>query len=91
VANNKNRTGSNGKNSSLTSALLSEQNEAFCGSRGVSEENRSRDFRPAFLDRETGNVYLSRFAMVDRHPCICLTGFPMRWLSHAKVQVRCIQ
>jgi hypothetical protein len=76
VANNKNRTGSNGRKSLLTPAVLSEQNEAFRGSGGVSEENRSRDFRPAFLDRETGNVYLSRFADGRPAPMHLLDGLP---------------
>ena len=76
MANNKNQAGSNGGKSSLTPTMLSEQNAAFRGSGGVSEENRSRDFRPVFLDRETGNVYLSRFADGRPAPMHLLDGLP---------------
>ena len=38
---------------------LEAQNRQFKGTGGVSEENRSLGFRPAFLDEKTGTIYLS--------------------------------
>lgn len=46
----------------LTPGALRLQNEIFRGSGGVSEENRSQGFRPAFYDMETGLVHPSCFA-----------------------------
>jgi hypothetical protein len=46
---------------SLDSAMLKRENRAYGGSAGVSERCREDCFRPAFLDQETGTVYLSRY------------------------------
>ena len=39
---------------------LERENRTFRGTAGVSTANRGYGFTPAFLDRETGRVYLSR-------------------------------
>lgn len=41
----------------LTNRVLHRENCAFRGRGGVSAENRSYGFRPAFLDSQTGVVY----------------------------------
>ena len=45
----------------LTIRELEDQNSRFKSTGGISQENRSYGFLPAFLDRCTGAVYLSRF------------------------------
>ena len=49
---------------------------AFRGSGGVSAENRSLGFAPAFVDRATGIVYPSRFADGRPAPYHLLDGMP---------------
>lgn len=46
----------------LTQHLLERETEAFRGSGGISQENRCRGFRPAFLDTLSSTVYPSLFA-----------------------------
>lgn len=60
----------------LTRRTLSRQNLRYRGSGGVSEENRTSGFAPAFLDRETGNVYRARFADGRLAPLHVLDGLP---------------
>jgi len=60
----------------LTPAALRRQNQIFRGSGGVSEENRSQGFAPAFLDMETGSIQLSRFADGGPAPMHLLDGLP---------------
>jgi len=43
----------------LCSEKLAKENRDFTGTGGVSKENRSHGFLPAFRDNETGTVYLS--------------------------------
>ena len=54
-----------------------EQNRQFKGTGGVSQENRSLGFRPAFLDSGTGRIYLSRFVAGRPAPMHLLEGLPV--------------
>ena len=49
---------------------------AFQGTGGVSAENRSHGFQPAFLDKETGVAHLSRFSDGQLAPVHILDGLP---------------
>ncbi len=60
----------------LTPARLRRQNLAFRGRCGISEENRSQGFLPAFLDTETGAVYRARYADGRQAPMHVLDGLP---------------
>jgi len=60
----------------LTTRSLTQQNRIFQGSGGVSGENRSSGFCPAFLDTETGVIYLSCFANGRQAPMHLLDGLP---------------
>lgn len=60
----------------LTPGALRRQSSNFQGSGGVSEENHSYGFAPAFLDSETGHVYLARFADGRPAPMHLLDGLP---------------
>lgn len=55
---------------------LKAQNRHFEGTGGVSEENRSLGFRPAFLDQKTGNIYLSCYTNGQIAPFHLLDGLP---------------
>lgn len=60
----------------LTLKRLADQNQHFEGTAGVSHENRSLGFLPAFADTDTGMVYLSRFANGQLAPMHLLDGLP---------------
>lgn len=61
---------------SMTVAVLERENETHRGGGGVSIENRSLGFVPAFMDAETGAVYRSRFADGRPAPIHLLDGLP---------------
>lgn len=61
---------------SMTAAVLSQENEIFHGTAGVSSGNAHRGFRPAFLDRDTGRIFLSRHADGRPAPFHLLDGLP---------------
>ena len=61
---------------SMGAAVLAAQNRRFRGTGGVSRENRSFGFSPAFRDANTGAVYLSRFANGSIAPMHLLDGLP---------------
>lgn len=55
---------------------LTEDRKAFKETGGVSSNNRSLGFVPAFLDSETGVIYISRNPNGTLAPCHCLEGLP---------------
>ena len=71
---NKQATQSN--NQQLNVEALRQENLEFSGTTGVSANNRGLGFIPAFMDTETGNVYLSRFANGMPAPIHVLAGLP---------------
>lgn len=60
----------------LDGEALRQENLQFSGTTGVSANNRGLGFVPAFMDTETGNVYLSRFANGTPAPIHVLAGLP---------------
>lgn len=48
----------------------------YRGTDGVSDNNRSPSFQPAFIDRDAGTVHLSRFPDGRLAPCHLLDGLP---------------
>ena len=60
----------------LTKSALAFESANYRGTRGVSESNRGLGFQPAFIDRETGGVHLSRFPDGRLAPCHLLDGLP---------------
>jgi len=60
----------------LTRTSLALENATFRGTGGVSENNRQLSFQPAFIDRATRIVYLSRFRDGRLAPCHLLDGLP---------------
>jgi len=63
-------------NQAMTESVLRRENHLFRGRGGVSEENRSIGFQPAFLDADTGKVYASRHANGLPAPFHLLDGLP---------------
>jgi hypothetical protein len=64
----------------LTRARLKQENRMFDGTPGVSRENRSEGFLPAFYDTETGRVELSRFRDGIPAPMHMIDGLPDSWV-----------
>lgn len=60
----------------LTPEKLGQESRRFCRTGGVSENNRCWGFQAAFLDTDTGRVYLSRFADGRPAPVHVLDGLP---------------
>lgn len=63
-------------NTSLSTSLLKQQNYDYQGTGGVSEENKNYGFKPAFLDKETGTVYLARYSDGRIAPMHLIEGLP---------------
>jgi hypothetical protein len=63
-------------NLTLTKISLALETAHCRGTGGVSENNRSLGFQPAFIDRETETVHLSRFPDGRLAPCHLLDGLP---------------
>ena len=59
-----------------TNISLALETNRYRGTGGVSENNRSLGFQPAFIDRETGTVHWSRFPDGRLAPCHLLDGLP---------------
>ena len=55
---------------------LVQENYQYIDTGGISENNRSQGFVPAFLDSNTGNIYRSRFANGLPAPIHMLSGLP---------------
>jgi hypothetical protein len=60
----------------LTAGQLARQNRRYNGTGGVSPNNQCVGFRPAFFDRETGTIYLSRNPDGTPAPFHRLDGLP---------------
>jgi hypothetical protein len=60
----------------LTAQALNDENVRYGGTAGCSAGNRGLGFRPAFLDTDTGRVYLSAFADGRPAPVHVLHGLP---------------
>ncbi|MGD8590546.1 MAG: hypothetical protein PVG22_17115 [Chromatiales bacterium] len=64
----------------MTNGRLELENHMYAGSGGISQENHSRGFFPAFYDRDTGKIELSRFANGTLAPIHLLEGLPDAWV-----------
>jgi hypothetical protein len=60
----------------MTQSVLEHETATYRGSGGISAENRSYGFRPAFLDADTGVVHLSCYADGQPAPFHLLDGLP---------------
>ena len=60
----------------MTTTDLDNQNRIFADTSGVSHNNWALGFIPAFLDQETGSVYISRMADGNPAPIHNMDGLP---------------
>jgi len=60
---------------------LTQENRAFAGTGGVSENNRCHCFQAAFRDTATGRVELARFENGTPAPMHIFSGLPHEWIS----------
>ncbi|WP_438951962.1 sigma-54-dependent Fis family transcriptional regulator [Porticoccus sp.] len=60
----------------LTVDALRDENDAFRGTGGISEENRTMGFKPAFYDMETATIHASKFTNGGEAPMHVLDGLP---------------
>lgn len=70
-----------------TDGLVAE-NLKYKDSAGISENNGSFGFTPAYLDRRTGQIELSRYANGSLAPIHILEGLPDNWVSQRDVSGR---
>ncbi len=65
------------------------QNQQFIGTGGISEENNTAGFQPAYRHAETGEALISCFSDGTPAPVHILEGLPATWVtgrdSHGKV------
>jgi hypothetical protein len=66
------------------------ENRAFCGTGGISQNNATRGFVPAFCDRTTGQVYRSCFANGCPAPIHVLDGMPDELVLARNAQGRAV-
>ncbi len=58
---------------------LRQENRKFANTSGVSSQNRSLGFLPAFRDEDTGRVELARFEDGRLAPMHVISGLPEAW------------
>ena len=63
-----------------TGTRLRQENRRYRGTGGLSQENRSVGFLPAFRDGETGQSELSLFSDGSPAPMHLLDGLPEAWI-----------
>ena len=68
-------------NKLLTEDTLRQRSRAHAGTGGISDENRTSGFRPAFRDPATGRTELARFADGRPAPMHLLDGLPDAWVA----------
>lgn len=75
------KTSYNNINSQAASNRLAMENHDYDGTGGVSKNNYSMGFTPAFLDADTGNIYRSCFANGLPAPIHIISGLPQSILN----------
>jgi hypothetical protein len=58
---------------------LRQQNLAFAGTNGVSQNNRGKRFQAAFRDEDSGRVEIARFDNGKVAPAHLIVGLPREW------------
>ena len=66
-------------NRPVSEQTLHQQNLAFAGTTGVSENNRRMRFQAAFRDEESGRVEVARFENGKLAPAHLIVGLPREW------------
>ena len=66
---------------SMNEQTLQQENEAYRGTRGVSENNRDRGFQPAFRDSDTGRIEVSRLQSGEPATMHIISWLPQEWAA----------
>ena len=66
---------------SMTDSTLLRENQQFAGTAGLSRNNASKRFVPAFRNEATGEVALARFADGRVAPMHLLIALPEAWAA----------
>jgi hypothetical protein len=61
--------------------VLQRENQVFSGTRGVSQNNRSLGFRPAFLQQSSGRVEVARLESGIPAPMHIINWLPGEWAA----------
>lgn len=64
----------------FTAMRLQQENLAFAGTGGVSQNNRKLCFQPGFRDSATGRIELARYEDGSLAPMHLLSGLPEDWI-----------
>lgn len=72
----------------MNQSILAHQNAVFQGTGGVSANNRSFGFQPAFRNNETGCIYASRFSDGRLAPIHMIDGLPDEVVARRSVTGR---
>ncbi len=64
----------------LCACDLASQNSTYAGTGGISCNNRSAGFFPAYQNTQTGEIVISRFADGSPAPVHVLDGLPRSWI-----------
>ena len=65
----------------MNEQTLQQENEAYRGTRGVSENNRDRGFQPAFRDSDTGRIEVSRLQSGEPATMHIISWLPQEWAA----------
>ena len=65
----------------LSNDVLRHQNKVFWNTNGVSHNNHSEGFRPAFCDTQSDRIELARYADGTPAPFHMLAGVPEEWVK----------
>ena len=63
----------------MNEQTLRHQNLAFAGTNGISQNNCTLRFVPAFRDEDTGRVEIARFENGKPAPAHLIVGLPQEW------------
>lgn len=65
----------------MDNQTLCSENLAFAGTRGISENNRALNFRPAFQDKNTGRIEIAKLKSGEDAPVHIICWLPEEWAT----------
>lgn len=67
--------------SAVDNQTLGSENRLYAGTKGISQNNRGADFRPAFLDKSTGRIEIARGKDGQEAPIHIISWLPKEWAT----------
>ena len=65
----------------MDNQTLCSENLTYAGTRGISENNHTSNFRPAFLDRTTGRIEIAKLKNGEQAPVHIICWMPEEWAT----------